>query len=58
MLLSSFAIGDDDSEMVARQVADAALTRRFAVLLGAEETLAPTARALLEHLKASLADPP
>jgi DNA-binding transcriptional LysR family regulator len=50
VLLSRFAVGDDDS-LVARPIRDLRFARRFVFLVGGEETLTPSARALLQHLK-------
>jgi len=54
-LLSRLAIGDDDADLVQRRVGGLRFERRFVVLLGAEETLGPTARALLQHLRGGFA---
>jgi DNA-binding transcriptional LysR family regulator len=56
VLLSRFAVGDDDS-LVARPVRDLRFSRKFVFLVAGEETLTPSARALLQHLAASAPEP-
>ena len=56
VLLSQFAVGDDDS-LVVRPVPGLRFSRRFVFLVGGEETLTPSARALLQHLAASAPGP-
>lgn len=53
VLLSRFAIERDGEGLEARRAAGVRFARRFVLLLGAEETLTPSARALLEHLRAA-----
>lgn len=55
VLLSRFAVGDDEA-LVARPVRGLRFQRRFVFLVGGEETLTPSARALLQHLEASTPD--
>ncbi|MEX2196085.1 MAG: LysR family transcriptional regulator [Thermoleophilaceae bacterium] len=50
-LLSRLAIGRDDAALAIRRPRGLRFTRSFVLLLGAEETLAPPARALLDHLR-------
>jgi DNA-binding transcriptional LysR family regulator len=50
ILLSGLALRTDSDGLVARQVAGMRFRRRFVLLVGAEETLTPAARALIEHL--------
>ena len=53
-LLSRLAIGRDDEKLAVRRARGLRFTRSFVLLLGAEETLTPSARALLDHLRGSL----
>ena len=50
VLLSRLALGEDDDGLTARHVRGMRFRRRFMLLVGAEETLTPAARALIEHL--------
>lgn len=50
-LLSRLAIGRDDAGLEIRRPRGLRFERSFVLLLGAEETLAPAARALLDHLR-------
>jgi DNA-binding transcriptional LysR family regulator len=50
ILLSMLALGAADDGLSARKVAGMRFERRFVLLIGAEETLTPAARALIEHL--------
>ena len=54
VLLSRLAVGDD-SELLVRRLKGLTFDRRFIVLLGGEETLTPTARALIDHLRGAVA---
>jgi DNA-binding transcriptional LysR family regulator len=53
-LLSRFAIERDGEGLEARRAEGVRFTRSFVLLLGAEETLTPSARALLEHLRSAI----
>jgi DNA-binding transcriptional LysR family regulator len=50
ILLSRLALGGDGDGLSARRVRGMRFPRRFVLLVGAEETLTPAARALIEHL--------
>lgn len=50
-LLSRLAINGDGSDLAVRRARGVRFTREFVLLLGAEETLAPSARALLGYLR-------
>ncbi len=50
ILLSRLALRGDAGVLEARRVAGMPFPRRFALLVGAEETLTPAARALIDHL--------
>jgi DNA-binding transcriptional LysR family regulator len=50
VLLSRLAVRPDGESLVARSVAGIDLSRRFVLVLGAEEALSPSALALLDHL--------
>lgn len=50
ILLSRLALREDAGVLVARRVAGMRFERRFVLLIGAEETLTPAARALIDHL--------
>jgi DNA-binding transcriptional LysR family regulator len=50
VLLSRLAVRADEEGLVARSVAGIDLSRRFVLVLGAEEALSPSALALLDHL--------
>jgi DNA-binding transcriptional LysR family regulator len=50
ILLSMLALQAGDDGLSARRVAGLRFHRRFALLIGAEETLTPAARALIDHL--------
>lgn len=50
ILLSGLALRAGGEGLRARRVAGMRFPRRFALLVGAEETLTPAARALMEHL--------
>lgn len=50
VLLSAIAVGRDDEDFVVKPVRGLDLTRRFVLLLGAEGSVAPAARALVDHL--------
>lgn len=54
VLLSRFAIERGGEGLEARRAAGVRFTRSFVLLLGAEETLTPSARALLEHLRTAI----
>ena len=53
-LLSRLAIGRDDAGLAIRRPRGMRFSRSFVLLLGAEETLAPSARALLGHLRQAI----
>jgi DNA-binding transcriptional LysR family regulator len=55
-LLSRLAVERAGGGLVARRVRGLRFARRFAVVMGAEETLSPAARALRDHLVASVRD--
>jgi DNA-binding transcriptional LysR family regulator len=57
VLLSSFAVGADAEDLVAKRVRGVPFPRRFVMLLAGEQSLTPAARALIQHLRASV-DPP
>jgi DNA-binding transcriptional LysR family regulator len=50
ILLSRLALREDGDALVTRRVAGMRFDRRFVLLVGAEETLTPAARILIEHL--------
>ncbi len=50
VLLSRLALRDDAATLLVRRVEGMPFMRRFVVLAGAEETLTPAARALIDHL--------
>ena len=50
VLLSGIAVGRDDEGFAVKQVRGLDLARHFVLLLGAEESVAPAARALVDHL--------
>lgn len=50
-VLSRLAVQHVTEGLLVRRVAGLRFKRRFALLIGGEETLRPTARALLEHLR-------
>lgn len=50
VLLSSIAVERDDDGFVVRRVSGLDLRREFVLLLGAGESVAPAARALVDHL--------
>ena len=50
VLLSAFAVSRDDEGFAVKRVRGVDLTRQFVLLLGAEESVSPGARALVEHL--------
>jgi DNA-binding transcriptional LysR family regulator len=50
VLLSAIAVARDDEGFVVKPVRGLDLKREFVLLLGAEESMAPAARALVEHL--------
>jgi DNA-binding transcriptional LysR family regulator len=52
VLLSAIAMARDDEGFVVKRVRGLDLTREFVLLLGAHESQAPAARALVEHLLA------
>ena len=54
VLLSRFAIERDGEGLEMRRVEGVRFVRTFVLLLGAEETLTPSARALLEHLRSAI----
>lgn len=56
VLLSRLAVEGQGDDLVVRRVRGLRFTRRFAVLVGSEETLTPSARALLDHLRSAAAD--
>ena len=50
VLLSAIAVGRDDEGFSVKRVRGLDLARHFVLLLGAEESVAPAARALVDHL--------
>jgi DNA-binding transcriptional LysR family regulator len=50
VLLSAIALSHDDEEFAVKRVHGLDLARHFVLLLGAEGSVAPAARALVEHL--------
>jgi len=50
VLLSAIAVGRDDEEFAVKRVRGIDLARQFVLLLGAEQSVAPAARALVDHL--------
>ena len=56
VLLSQLAVDGERDGLVVRRVRGMRFGRRFAVLVGGEETLTPSARALMEHLLSATAD--
>lgn len=50
VLLSAIAVGRDEEGFAVKRVRGLDLTRQFVLLLGAQESVAPAARALLDHL--------
>jgi DNA-binding transcriptional LysR family regulator len=50
ILLSRLALRSEDDGLVTRRVSGMRFDRAFVLLFGAEETLTPAARALIEHL--------
>ena len=50
VLLSRLAVRGEGETLVARSVAGIDLSRRFVLVLGAEEALSPSALALVDHL--------
>jgi DNA-binding transcriptional LysR family regulator len=50
VLLSAIAVGRDDEGFAVKRVRGLDLARHFVLLLGAEESVAPAARALVDHL--------
>jgi DNA-binding transcriptional LysR family regulator len=58
ILLSRLALRADGQALAARRVAGMQFPRRFALLVGAEETLTTAARALIDHLLQEAADLP
>jgi DNA-binding transcriptional LysR family regulator len=50
VLLSAIAVGRDDEGFSVKRVRDLDLGRAFVILLGSQESVAPAARALVDHL--------
>ena len=50
VLLSGIAVGRDDDDFAVKRVRGLDLGREFVLLIGAEESVAPAARALVDHL--------
>jgi DNA-binding transcriptional LysR family regulator len=54
VLLSSFAVGAEAEDLCAKRVRGVRFPRRFVLLLAGEQSLTPAARALIQHLQASV----
>lgn len=55
VLLSRLAVDGEGDGLVLRRVRDMRFRRRFALLVSGEETLSPSARALMDHILTALA---